>query len=377
MKNSIMWSLIYQDAIVLFDELQESLKSIEPDVKTIQLFWKNNQLETIYQQLKERSSQENFWQDPDQIKVMKELQHSKDQREQCLHITKSLDDLQELIELFKDDEHGLAKLRTEIFALKKAATSFKVSLLLNAPDDHSNCFLSINSGAGGTESQDWASMLLRMYLRFCERTGFAVDVLDYQAGEAAGIKSATLFVKGKNVYGLLKAEIGIHRLVRISPFDANKRRHTSFAAVMAIPESPEVAISIDPKDLRIDTYRASGAGGQHVNKTDSAVRITHLSTNIVVQCQSERSQIQNRETAMKMLKARLLQKQKEEEEAKLASIERKKIEWGSQIRSYVLHPYKMIKDHRTDIESPQPDLVLDGDIMNFIEGWLLSSRTGT
>jgi peptide chain release factor 2 len=214
-------------------------------------------------------------------------------------------------------------------------------------------------------------MLLRMYLRFCERERFNVDILDYQAGEAAGIKSATIFVKGKNAYGLLKAEIGIHRLVRISPFDANKRRHTSFAAVMAIPESPEIEINIDPKDLRIDTYRAGGAGGQHVNKTESAVRITHIPTGIVVQCQNERSQIQNRETAMKMLKARLVQKQKEEEEAKLASIERKKIEWGSQIRSYVLHPYKMVKDHRTDIESPQPDLVLDGDIMEFIEGYLL------
>lgn len=363
------------DAYVLFDELQELIKSIEPDIKTIQSFWENNNLETQYHQLHEQTTQENFWQHPDQIKILKALQHLKEQREHYLYTNQAFRDLHELIELFQDDEHELAKIRSDIFSLRKAVTSFKVSLLLGSPEDNSNCFLSINSGAGGTESQDWASILLRMYLRFCERNGLGVDVLDYQSGEAAGIKSATLFIKGKSAYGLLKSEIGIHRLVRISPFDSNKRRHTSFAAVMAIPESPEVEITIDPKDLRIDTYRAGGAGGQHVNKTDSAVRITHLPTNIVAQCQSERSQIQNRETAMKMLRAKLLQKQREEEEAKLASIERKKIEWGSQIRSYILHPYKMVKDHRTDIESPQPDLILDGDIMEFIEGWLLTTAT--
>jgi peptide chain release factor 2 len=210
-----------------------------------------------------------------------------------------------------------------------------------------------------------------MYVRFCEREQLSVDILDHQVGEEAGIKSATLFIRGKNSYGLLKGEAGIHRLVRISPFDANKRRHTSFAAVTLTPEVPEVEISIEPKDLRIDTYRAGGAGGQHVNKTESAVRITHIPTGIVVQCQNERSQIQNRETAMKMLKAKLAQKQKEEQDAKSAAIERKKIEWGSQIRSYVLHPYKMVKDHRTDHESPQPDLVLDGELMDFIESYLI------
>ncbi len=249
--------------------------------------------------------------------------------------------------------------------------SFKVELLLNAPDDSSNCFLSINAGAGGTESQDWADMLLRMFLRFCERQKFNVSIVDYQSGEEAGIKSATLFIRGKNVYGLLKSESGIHRLVRISPFDSAKRRHTSFSAVSLTPEAPEVEITIDPNDLRIDTYRAGGAGGQHVNKTDSAVRITHIPTNIVVQCQNERSQTQNKVTAMKMLQAKLVQRQKEEEKAKQAGREKKKIEWGSQIRSYVLHPYKMVKDHRTNIESPQPDLVLDGDLMKFIESYLI------
>ncbi|MCL5875049.1 MAG: peptide chain release factor 2, partial [Candidatus Dependentiae bacterium] len=277
----------------------------------------------------------------------------------------------DLLNLFKDDEEELKKLAQETTLLRKAVIAFKIALLMNEPQDQSNCFLSINSGAGGTESQDWAEILLRMYVRFCEREKLGVEVIDYQGGEEAGIKSATLFIKGKNPYGLLKGEAGVHRLVRISPYDANKRRHTSFAGVTITPEVAEIEVVIDPNDLRIDTYRAGGAGGQHVNKTDSAVRITHIPTNIVVQCQNERSQGQNKEIAMKMLKAKLYQKQQEEREAKLAAIEKKKIEWGSQIRSYVLHPYKMVKDHRTDIESPQPELVLDGDLMEFIEAYLI------
>ena len=244
--------------------------------------------------------------------------------------------------------------------------------MLSKPEDSKNCYVTINPGAGGTESQDWASILLRMYLRFCEREGFRVDTIDYQSGDEAGIKSATLAVKGKNAYGFLKAEHGVHRLVRISPFDANKRRHTSFASVSVTPEVEDVEIEVKPEDLRIDTYRAGGAGGQHVNKTDSAVRITHLPTKIVVQCQNERSQLQNKQTALKMLKAKLVALQKEEQLAKESSVEKKKIEWGSQIRSYVLHPYKMVKDHRTSCESPQPDAVLDGQIMPFIESYLVT-----
>jgi Protein chain release factor B len=211
-----------------------------------------------------------------------------------------------------------------------------------------------------------------MYLRFCERENLKSQIIDYQPGEEAGIKSVTLYIKGDNPFGLLKSEHGVHRLVRISPFDASKRRHTSFAAITVIPELPEIAVEINPNDLRIDTYRAGGAGGQHVNKTDSAVRITHIPTNIVTQCQNERSQLQNKETAMKMLRAKLAQKAHEEHEAKVSKgVEKKKIEWGSQIRSYVLHPYKMVKDHRTDTESPQPDLVLDGELMEFIENYLV------
>jgi len=356
---------------MLIDELQEQLKSMEPDIATIKAYWKNAGLEKQFNELTTQSTQENFWQHPDQTKILKELQHVRNQREQYLHITQTHQEISELIELFKDDEQELQKIASDIRELRKAVTLFKISLLLNDPQDSSACFLNINAGAGGTESQDWASMLLRMYLRFCEREKLPVDVIDIQSGEEAGIKSATLYIRGKNPYGLLKGEQGIHRLVRISPYDSNKRRHTSFAAVALTPEVPEVEIVIDPNDLRIDTYRASGAGGQHVNKTDSAVRITHLPTNIVVQCQNERSQTQNKVTAMKMLMAKLAQKMKDEKDAQAASIEKKKIEWGSQIRSYVLHPYKMVKDHRTEEESPQPDLVLDGDLMKFIEQYLI------
>ncbi len=356
---------------MLFDELREKLKAMEPDINTIQAYWKKSGIQDEYLKLNHIANQEDFWKNPNQADISKKLHAVRQQQEQYTSITDSYREMLELIELFKQDETELKKLQDEIKKLRKAVSAFKVALLLNESDDDSNCFLSINAGAGGTESQDWAEMLLRMFIRFCEREKRSVSIIDQQAGEEAGIKSATLFVKGKNSYGLLKGEQGIHRLVRISPYDANKRRHTSFAAVTATPEAPEVEITIDPKDLRIDTYRASGAGGQHVNKTESAVRITHLTTNTVVQCQNERSQIQNRETAMKMLKARLVQKHKEEQEAKAAAVEKKKIEWGSQIRSYVLHPYKMVKDHRTNFESPQPELILDGDLMEFIESYLI------
>jgi len=356
---------------MLIDDLREQLKHIEPDIRAIKAFWDNAKLEDEYQKLHTMSVQEDFWKNPQQTEILQSLQKIKVQRDQYLDVMKNYQELQELLELFQHDEEELKKLSPECSQLIGRIANFKISMLLSSPQDQSNCFVNINSGAGGTESQDWASILLRMYLRFCEEQGFNVQVVDYQAGEQAGIKSATLYIKGKNVYGLFKSERGIHRLVRISPFDANKRRHTSFAGVYITPEVPDVTISIDTNDLRIDTYRAGGAGGQHVNKTESAVRITHLPTNIVVQCQNERSQHQNKETAMKMLMAKLVQKQKDEKLAHAASIEKKKIEWGSQIRSYVLHPYKMIKDHRTEFESPQPDLVLDGALMPFIESYLI------
>ncbi|MGB8468452.1 MAG: peptide chain release factor 2 [Candidatus Babeliales bacterium] len=358
---------------MLAEELKEQLKQMSSDVETIKAYWHKSPVEARYQQLHDLSGQENFWQNPDQTTILKELQHLKNEREAYHAITHSYQELHDLIDLFKDDEAELKRLAPEINALKKKVVQFKIQVLLRGPEDSANCFFSINAGAGGTESQDWADMLLRMYIRFCEREQFSYAMIDYQPGEGAGIKSATLFVKGTNAYGLLKAEEGIHRLVRISPFDANKRRHTSFAAVSATPEIAQATIEIDPKDLRIDTYRSGGAGGQHVNKTESAVRITHIPTNTVVQCQNDRSQIANRETAMKMLYAKLAQKQRLEHAAKLAKMDKKNIEWGSQIRSYVLHPYKMVKDHRTDYESPQPELVLDGDLMPFIEAYLVAT----
>lgn len=360
---------------MLIDDLKEQLKSTEPHIATIKAFWQNANIESTYQKLKAQSLEENFWQNPQQTAILKELQKVTLQRDLYMDIIKNHTELPELLNLFEEDPEELQKLQREIAIYDKNIRTFKISLLLHDEQDSNNCFLNINSGAGGTESQDWAEILLRMYIRFCEREKLNASIIDYQPGEAAGIKSATVFIKGTNAYGLLKSEHGIHRLVRISPYDANKRRHTSFAAAFLTPESPDINVTIDPKDLRIDTYRAGGAGGQHVNKTDSAVRITHIPSGIVTQCQSERSQTQNKETAMKMLMAKLVQKEKDEQKAKSESLERKKIEWGSQIRSYVLHPYKMVKDHRTDLESPQPELVLDGDLMEFIESYLVWSGT--
>lgn len=356
---------------MLLDDLQEQLKTLEPVLKTINTFWENSGTQKKIEELELKTEDLTIWQDPKQAHILKELQALKTQRESYESVKNNYHNYKELLELFKDDEAELQNVAPEIRQLSKQMKNFKIQLLLHEPDDQANCFISVNSGAGGTESQDWAEILSRMYIRFCERQNLHASIVDIQYGEEAGIKGVTLYVKGKYAYGLLKSEHGIHRLVRISPFDANKKRHTSFAGVHVTPEAATAEIVIDEKELRIDTYRAGGAGGQHVNKTDSAVRITHLPTNIVVQCQNERSQLQNKETAFSMLRAKLVQKQKEEIAAKSASVEKKKIEWGSQLRSYVLHPYKMVKDHRTDFESQQPDLVLDGDLIDFIEEYLV------
>jgi peptide chain release factor 2 len=357
---------------MLIDELRTQLKEIEPDLEIIRSFYKNTRMEERFEDLDKKVHAEDFWQNPDQIKLSKEFQKIKLLREEYHSLMLLYEENKELLELFADNEEELTRFKFDVRTLCIKIGKFKILLLLTDENDDKNCFLNINAGAGGTESQDWAGMLLRMFLRFCEREHLKVDILDYQTGEEAGIKSATLYIKGRNATGFLKVEAGIHRLVRISPFDSNKRRHTSFAAVSLTPEIADAKIEINESDLRIDTYRASGAGGQHVNKTDSAVRITHSPTKIVVQCQNERSQLQNKQTAMKMLKAKLIEKQEAEEQAKKDAIEKKKIEWGSQIRSYVLHPYKMVKDHRTSFESHQPDQVLDGDIMPFVEAQLLN-----
>jgi peptide chain release factor 2 len=285
-------------------------------------------------------------------------------------------ELSALEELLREGEPAETDAREALARAGAFADELELSLKMTGPEDENNAWLSIHAGAGGTESQDWAEMLLRMYSRFCEGRRWKTELIDRQEGEEAGIKSATLHVVGDHAYGYLKGESGVHRLVRISPFDANQRRHTSFASVFVSPEIDEtITIEIADKDIRVDTYRSSGAGGQHVNVTDSAVRITHLPTGIVVTCQNERSQPRNRDMAMKVLRARLYQRALEEqraEEEKRAGV-KKSIEWGSQIRSYVLQPYRMVKDHRTGVEIGDASRVLDGDLTPFIEAYLRQS----
>ncbi len=290
-----------------------------------------------------------------------------------------LEDARTLLELGGEGEDVAADLQLAVTALSERVDHVELSTLLSGEHDATNAILEIHPGAGGTESQDWAEMLLRMYTRWAEIRGFKVETLDYQAGEEAGIKSVTLEISGPNAYGYLQVERGVHRLVRISPFDAQKRRHTSFASVEVLPEiEDDVDVVILDKEVRIDTFRASGAGGQHVNKTDSAVRITHLPTNIVVTCQNERSQHRNREVAYQILRAKLYDRAQREAEEKMAIEvgEKKKIEWGSQIRSYVLAPYRMVKDHRTQHEVGDASRVLDGDLDSFIHRGLTALREG-
>jgi peptide chain release factor 2 len=274
----------------------------------------------------------------------------------------------------EDDEQTLLEIESEVEKLKSSVREEELKTMLSEQEDHNSAIMIIHSGAGGTEAQDWAEMLLRMYLRWGERRGFGTKIIDFQPGDEAGLKSATFTLEGEYAYGYAKAEIGIHRLVRISPFDTGRRRHTSFASVFVYPEAEDdIVIDINDKDLRIDTYRSTGAGGQHVNKTDSAVRITHVPTGIVVQCQNERSQHKNKAMAMKVLKSRLYELKLREQNEKLQEMNKskKQIAFGSQIRSYVLHPYKMIKDHRTNIEIGNVNKVLDGDIDEFIEAYLM------
>jgi peptide chain release factor 2 len=288
-----------------------------------------------------------------------------------------LDDARTFLDLVREGEDVGGDLADAVDSLGRRAEEVELATLLTGNHDASDAILEVHPGAGGTESQDWAEMLLRMYTRWAERRGFRVETLDYQAGDEAGIKSVTLGIRGPNVYGYLRTERGVHRLVRISPFDAQARRHTSFASVDVIPDVAEdVEVVVDDKELRVDTYRSSGAGGQHVNVTDSAVRITHLPTGIVVTCQNERSQHRNRDVAMKILKAKLLDLAQKEADAKMAQEvgEKKKIEWGSQIRSYVLAPYRLVKDHRTGFEMGDADRVLGGDLDGFIRAALGVAR---
>ena len=330
--------------------------------------------------IKSKMEAPDFWNNVDDAnKTVKKAKPLEQKLKSYEAISGQLEDIKTMIELAEEeeDEGMAAEMEAELSTFEKKMKEFHLTTLLSGPYDANNAIISLHAGAGGTEAQDWTSMLLRMYTRWAERRGYGVKTLDYLDGEEAGVKSVTLLIEGINAYGYLRAEKGVHRLVRISPFDSNARRHTSFASLDVMPEiePDDDDIVVLPEDIRVDTYRSSGAGGQHVNKTESAVRLTHLATNIVVQCQNERSQIQNRETAMRMLKSKLAEKRESERLASATQMkgEMKKIEWGSQIRSYVFHPYSMVKDHRTGVEVGNVYAVMDGEIDDFINAYLVMS----
>lgn len=352
-----------------FEEAKETLKDLS---ESLDLEGRKKRIAEIDDII----SAPDFWNDPEAGQtIMQEKKRLESKVDHYNRLAGKMDDLEVMIELAKEESD--ADLEQDIVAtLEEIGTeldAFELETILNGEYDDNNAILSIHPGAGGTESQDWAEMLYRMYVRWAERHGYKVDVLDYLDGDEAGIKSVTLQISGENAYGYLKSEKGVHRMVRISPFDASGRRHTSFSAVEVMPEvENDTTIEIDDKDLKVDTYRSSGAGGQHVNKTESAVRITHIPTGIVVQCQNERSQIQNRATAMKMLTSRLVEEKIKQQEAEIARLqgEQQEIGWGSQIRSYVFHPYTLVKDHRTNYEKGNVGAVMDGEIDEFINAWL-------
>ncbi len=341
-------------------------------------------LEARATELLEQSSRQDFWDRPEAAQtVLKEQDRIKAQLAGYQHLRKSLDEARLFFTMAEeegvDDSEAAGETATALQAARTELERQELQVMLGGEYDRLGAIVSIHPGAGGTEAQDWAEMLLRLYLRWAERRGFKTDLADLQPGDGGGIKNATFEVDGEYAYGYLRAEAGIHRLVRISPFDANARRHTSFASVFVFPAiDDKVEVIVNPADLRVDTFRASGAGGQHVNKTDSAVRMTHLPTGIVVSCQNERSQHKNRAMAMKILRARLfeLEQRKKREELEKFSKDKKDIAWGSQIRSYVLHPYQLVKDHRTGVEIGNTSAVLDGAIDPFIEAYLMGVRKG-
>lgn len=332
-------------------------------------------------ELEKRMSDPNFWDDKDNAKkVSAQVSNLKSSVQVADELMTRIEELKTFANLLQEenDEELANEAAQKLIKTQKFLDRLEMQLLLNEENDMEDAILEIHPGAGGTESHDWAEMLMRMYLRWAEQHNYEVNILDKQEGDEAGIKSATIEIRGKYAYGYLKSENGVHRLVRISPFDANRRRHTSFASVFVYAEVDEsIEVEINENDLRVDTFRASGPGGQNVNKVSSAVRITHIPTNIVVQCQSERSQFQNKENAMKILKARLYQYYQEQQESEKQKLEneKKKIEWGNQIRSYVFHPYSMVKDHRTGVETGNVQAVMDGDIDMFINAFLKMDKT--
>ena len=338
-------------------------------------------LEDKLSQLRAQTVAGDFWDNTSSAKtILKKISMIEKELELWNGAQRKKDDCEVLLTFLEEEEDSTSQneFQSELDELQKTVDDLELRLILSGTEDANDAILTIHPGAGGTESQDWAEMLYRMYVRWIERKGFSYSVIDFQPGDEAGLKDVTLEVEGEYAYGLLKAEVGVHRLVRISPFDASNRRHTSFASIFVYPSiDEEIEVEVKPDEIRIDTYRASGAGGQHVNKTDSAVRITHIPTKIVVQCQNERSQHKNKATAMKILKARLYQKYLEEQAESIKELESQKtdIGWGSQIRSYVFHPYIMVKDHRTKLEVGDGKRVMDGDLDELIKTYLLMVAT--
>ena len=355
-------------------EPRDRTAELEERLAELEAFFDVEGLRGEAEELGDEMSRPGFWDDPEEARAVSARFSRVQGRIELLDgLRGTLSDSEELLELAEEDGEMLSEVEEELGRVERVLEEQEVARLFSGEYDDGDAILTINPGAGGVDSQDWAEMLARMYRRWAERRGFALDVIEYTEGEEAGIKSATFTVSGEYAFGLLSAERGVHRLVRISPFDAGARRHTSFASVAVAPVVGEaVEVEVEEKDLKVDTYRASGAGGQHVNKTDSAVRITHLPTGIVAQCQNERSQHQNREVAMRVLRARLFELEREKREREIAaqSGEKAEIEWGSQIRSYVLHPYKLVKDHRTGEETANVDRVLDGDLDAFVYAYL-------
>ena len=357
-------------------EYTELLKTLNTKVENIAGVVKPENIKARLKEIEELENDQNLWQDIAKAGAIgKEKTKISNILNKFLNAKNAVDDAKGLYELAnsENDEETINSLFAEAGELEDKIINLEISMMLSGENDDKNAIVSIHPGAGGTESNDWASMLYRMYLRFCEREGFKIEVLDFQEGEEAGLKDVSFIVRGENAYGYLKAENGIHRLVRVSPFDSAGRRHTSFSSVMVSPElNDDIEINIEEKDIRVDVFRASGAGGQHINKTESAVRITHIPTGIVVNCQNDRSQHKNKETAMKVLKSRLyeleLMKQREKDE----NAPKSEIGWGHQIRSYVLFPYQQVKDNRSGEAYSQTDAILDGDIKNIIEGVLIS-----
>lgn len=366
--------------LLAFDENKQKLQDLKKLLSEIESSLDLPAIDEELDSLHTKMNDPDFWSDVDSANITsKRAKQLEVKKERYMALVRQAEDIEVLIDMGSEEEDAslLPEIESELKALEKRSGKMRLELLLKGPYDSDDAVLSLHAGAGGTEAQDWVSMLYRMYTRYCENQGWSVKVLDFLDGEEAGIKSVAFQVSGENAYGYLKAEAGVHRLVRISPFDSSGRRHTSFASVDVTPvlEGEDDSVEINPDELRIDTYRSSGAGGQHVNTTDSAIRITHIPSGIVVQCQNERSQIQNRETAMRMLRGKLAELKEREAMEKMSELkgEMKRIEWGSQIRSYVFQPYTMVKDHRTGVESGNIEAVMDGDIGAFIDTYLARS----